>query len=219
MYIDSVNMGSFREVFAAMSNDTSPPNARQRSQQETRQRIREAAARLFAEHGSAATRTADIAAAAGVAVGTVYLHFKDKDALLKNLLDTALAGLRQQSQKVTVADDAPGREQVTARMTALSEFVLAEPDLAAILFDPTHLASAPGQQTIDFLVQSQEKGLFEGIAAGYYRGDLSATLVSRAMVGILIQVLGWWARHPDQATRQDVIDVLVELRLKGLNPR
>ena len=64
--------------------------ARRRSQEATRNALIEAAAGLFAAHGSAGTRTADIARAAGVAVGTVYLHFKDKDALLKEVLRVAL---------------------------------------------------------------------------------------------------------------------------------
>jgi AcrR family transcriptional regulator len=46
-----------------------------------RQRILDAAARVFEEKGFAATRMSDIAAAADVAVGSIYLHFKTKETL------------------------------------------------------------------------------------------------------------------------------------------
>jgi len=48
--------------------------------------LREAALRLFAERGYAATTIEDIARAAGVTVGTVYRYFADKAALMSELV-------------------------------------------------------------------------------------------------------------------------------------
>jgi AcrR family transcriptional regulator len=52
-----------------------------------RQRILEAAQQVFEEKGFAATRMSDIATVAGVAVGSIYLHFKTKEALCGALTD------------------------------------------------------------------------------------------------------------------------------------
>lgn len=52
-----------------------------------RQRILEAAREVFAERGLTATLD-DVAAHAGVGVGTVYRRFEDKDALIEAVLDT-----------------------------------------------------------------------------------------------------------------------------------
>jgi AcrR family transcriptional regulator len=49
---------------------------------ETRRRILEATLELHAEHGIAATRWEEIAARAGVGVGTVYRHFPSLDELV-----------------------------------------------------------------------------------------------------------------------------------------
>lgn len=57
-----------------------PPLSR-RAPEERRARIVSAAARLFAERGYEETGVADIAAEAGVAVGTVYRFFPDKPSL------------------------------------------------------------------------------------------------------------------------------------------
>ncbi|HEU0239208.1 MAG TPA: helix-turn-helix domain-containing protein [Micromonosporaceae bacterium] len=58
----------------------------------TRQAIVSTATRLFVERGYAATSLADIAAAAGVARPTVFAAFGSKAALLRQVLDEALAG-------------------------------------------------------------------------------------------------------------------------------
>lgn len=60
---------------------------RERQAAETRRDIVDAALRLFREHGYARTSIADIAAAAGVAVPTVYTSVGGKRVLLHQLLD------------------------------------------------------------------------------------------------------------------------------------
>ncbi|MEQ1832501.1 MAG: TetR family transcriptional regulator [Candidatus Eisenbacteria bacterium] len=56
----------------------------------TRERILEAASRLFREHGIAAVGLSKIMAAAGLTVGTFYTHFKSKEALLRESLCRSL---------------------------------------------------------------------------------------------------------------------------------
>ena len=61
--------------------------------------ILDAAIRVFAEKGFHAARISDVADAAGVADGTIYLYFKNKDDLLLSIfeekMDLLLAGLRE----------------------------------------------------------------------------------------------------------------------------
>lgn len=67
----------------------------------TRQAIVAAATELFVAHGYVATSLADIASAAGVARPTVFAAFGSKPALLRQVLDQALAG---DDAPVAVAD-------------------------------------------------------------------------------------------------------------------
>jgi AcrR family transcriptional regulator len=57
---------------------------------ERREAIAAAALEKFTARGYAATRLDDVAARAGVAKGTIYLHFKDKEALFQELVRTVL---------------------------------------------------------------------------------------------------------------------------------
>src|SRR5690242_20824181 len=57
---------------------------------ERRQAIIEAAMEEFISRGFAATRLDDVAKRAGVAKGTIYLHFKDKESMFEELIRTAI---------------------------------------------------------------------------------------------------------------------------------
>lgn len=64
----------------------------------TRERILDAAARVFAEHGYAAGTTNRIAERARVSIGSLYQYYPNKDAILAELigdhLDTGEAVMR-----------------------------------------------------------------------------------------------------------------------------
>ena len=68
------------------------PNRTERAA-ERRAAIIDAALDEFIARGFAATRLDDVAKRAGVAKGTIYLHFKDKEALFQELIRTALVPL------------------------------------------------------------------------------------------------------------------------------
>lgn len=65
---------------------------REQNARRTRRAVVTAATRLFAERGYAATSLADIAAAAAVARPTAFAAFGSKPALLREVIDQAMAG-------------------------------------------------------------------------------------------------------------------------------
>ncbi len=69
-----------------------------------KQAILDAALAVFAERGFEAARLDDVAARAGVAKGTLYLYFKDKEALFEDLLRGAVTPLLE---RITALADAP----------------------------------------------------------------------------------------------------------------
>jgi AcrR family transcriptional regulator len=78
------------------ANSPSEPkvqNLRTRLREATSAAILDAAEETFATKGLSVATMNDIAAAAGVAVGTLYNHFKDRDALLAALLQDRRADL------------------------------------------------------------------------------------------------------------------------------
>ncbi|MBE1586958.1 TetR/AcrR family transcriptional regulator [Nonomuraea angiospora] len=68
-----------------------------------RERITTTALDLFAEHGSGVSME-DIARAAGLGVGTLYRHFPDRLALVTDIANAALQGLRDHALAQSAED-------------------------------------------------------------------------------------------------------------------
>jgi AcrR family transcriptional regulator len=69
------------------------PRKRAEKSEARRQAIVAAALAEFCARGFAATRLDDVAKRAGVAKGTIYLHFRDKEALFREIVGTLLVPL------------------------------------------------------------------------------------------------------------------------------
>ncbi|RLC51390.1 MAG: TetR/AcrR family transcriptional regulator, partial [Candidatus Cloacimonadota bacterium] len=65
-------------------------NKRQLQKQKTREHILKIAKQEFVEKGFLNTTTNQIALQAGIAHGTLFLHFKNKDNLIVEILDKEL---------------------------------------------------------------------------------------------------------------------------------
>lgn len=80
-------------VASAKPPEPRPAVNRAEKSAERRAAIVEAAMEEFIARGFAAARLDDIAKRAGVAKGTLYLHFKDKESMFEELIRTALVPL------------------------------------------------------------------------------------------------------------------------------
>lgn len=74
-----------------------------------RQAILEAALTEFAAKGFAATRMEDVAQRAGVAKGTIYLHFEHKEALFEGILRQVIVPIVENVKGVGPRPDEPAR--------------------------------------------------------------------------------------------------------------
>ncbi|MEU2068366.1 TetR/AcrR family transcriptional regulator [Streptomyces anulatus] len=96
--------------------------------------ILKAAVRVFARQGFAATRVDDVAGEAGVAKGSVYLHFDSRDALLTAAFEEYRAHSRAVIQQARTGPG-DGLERLARLVRSVLDMVVAEPELARILID------------------------------------------------------------------------------------
>jgi len=89
-----------------------PASNRAERAAERRGAIVEAAMEEFIARGFAATRLDDVAKRAGVAKGTIYLHFKDKESMFEELIRTAIVPLVNRLSAAPLRSDATVREMV-----------------------------------------------------------------------------------------------------------
>jgi TetR/AcrR family fatty acid metabolism transcriptional regulator len=194
-------------------------NLRERGRIETRRRLIEAGKKLFARRGFARTRATDISREAGVAVGTLYVHFTDKEALLREILFQGFGEMHAVVRRIADTKYATVRESERAHAEALVGYAAEHPALFQIVFSTEVSTTAAGAELLEFLTAHQEDRLREGMAEGYFRTDLDPAVAARAVIGMLIQVLHWWTQDPSRAPREVVIDTVTGLRLSGLHAK
>ena len=99
---------------------TKPKTRRQIQKVRTRQHLIETAFEQFAEHGLTTTRTADIAKAAGVSHGTVFVHFPTQEALLSAVIEEFGVRVARRLHELAVSNRSL-RDVLAAHLRGLAE--------------------------------------------------------------------------------------------------
>jgi AcrR family transcriptional regulator len=179
-----------------------------------RQRILDSAAQLFAQHHYHEVRMDDIAAEAGVAKGTLYLHFKDKEALYLALILDGIQRLFEEVQaRIADAADAEGRLRVVVREAV--RFYERYPYFVELI----QRVEAAGDGDEASSLRASRAGFFDlmtGVlreldASGHYAVP-DPTFAALALIGMLREVL---RRYP-QPWPAGLTDRLVRQFLHGL---
>ena len=188
-----------------------PLGAAARSRAATRRRLVVAATELFAREGLHRTTSTQIARAAGVAAGTFYLHFPDKQALFRTIAFEALSELRDRMAEAAAAAGDDVQRQLRARMEKLVAFAEARRDLVRIVFGRGHEAGTLADEMADTLFPDVEARLRERIADGLADPDLHAAVAAQALLAMWTRVIAWWVEDPSRALREEVVETLVHL--------
>jgi len=182
-------------------------NARQRSRIETRKRLIKAGGKLFSKKGVASTTAAEIAREAGVAVGTLYLHFGDKSGLLRAVLTEAVESLLQAVASVDTRND---KECAKHQVELLVTFAEKNRGLSMVLFDPETIRIGATAEVMDRLTRVQSERLRQ--RCGDRADTASAYLAARAMVAMVMHGIYWWIQHYQDIDARSVADILYALR-------
>ena len=184
-----------------------------------REAILRAATRVFARNGYFNSKVADIASAAGVADGTVYLYFKSKEEILHSIfdrsVDTAVADARKQLEEL---DDA--REKLRRIAMLHLERLGADRDLAIVfqveLRGSTKFMeefSAAGFAEYLSLIRSTFE---EGQRAGVFRRELNAKVMAKILFGALDEMATNWIISKRRYKLAPMADQVLDIFLNGV---
>jgi TetR/AcrR family fatty acid metabolism transcriptional regulator len=173
-----------------------PRSARAVRVGDKRKRILDAAVRVFAKKGFYATRVSEVAKAAGVADGTIYLYFKSKDELLVSLFEDRVERLL-----VFLQTELPSTDGAAGKLRRIIELQLGllegERDLAevitVILRQSTKLMKEYAAPKFTAYLDVIARVVADGQASGELRSDLSPHLAARAIFGALDGITMTWA--------------------------
>jgi AcrR family transcriptional regulator len=152
----------------------------------TRTAILRAAAEVFATNGYRGTTMADIAAAAGVSLGTVYQYFRDRSDVVASLVQVGAGDMLAGTNASWRAAD--GIEGVYRLILAfVSAYVEAAP-IAGLWEEVAHHEpdlAAHRRSLSRAFAQSLEEEYARAAAAGLVEADLNPPLVARALTSMV----------------------------------
>ncbi len=166
----------------------------------TRAALLEAGAREFSERGFQATTSKSVAARAGVATGSFYEYFQDKDAVLREIARERLGRITQESLAAVALEPGnaqrPTRAALEARLSHVVAVVMrehrADPGLHAVLTERRH-----ADADLDALTSEGERLLLDSVEKLLerwgYEGDLRASafvLIAAVEGAVHAHVLG-----------------------------
>ena len=99
---------------------------------EKRERILQSAIKVFARKGFYNTRVSEIARTAGVADGTIYLYFKNKDDILISLFNDRIGKLNDEMERQLSTLDSPS-EKVKRIVSIQLGLLRGHKDLAEVI--------------------------------------------------------------------------------------
>jgi AcrR family transcriptional regulator len=191
---------------------------RQQRSEFTFDAILDSAARLFQQHGYAATTTNRVAELAGVSIGTLYHYVPNKDALLYALAERHLrqSGESLLAELNALRENPPPLDQTVGRLIlAVAEIHRAQPRMHQLLFE-----QAPRTPEIIARLRQLEQLLAEEVAfhlrrfdPGYPEPDLTALLMVQAVEA---QVHGAVLDPPQGRSTDQCVDVVIGFWVRSL---
>ncbi|GEM_PF-774472 len=199
---------------ARHADDTGQSARRSPRTEATRRRLLDAGLTLFAEHGPRAVTSHAIAAEAGYASGTFYLHFKDKLELFRELAEETARTIETRLIAVA-ADKTEPWDIMYAQADALVGFAEEQRDLLRIVFHPDGEAADVAARILERLAEGVSARRRERAAAGALADCFDSEVLAQAVVGMWAHVLAWWAEDPARASRADLVRTLTHFQLHG----
>jgi TetR/AcrR family fatty acid metabolism transcriptional regulator len=176
--------------------------------------ILRAAAKIFAQSGYFNAKVSDVARTAGVADGTVYLYFKNKDDLLTSIFSWAMGEFLNRA-RIELAEIADSREKLLRFANLHFSLLEQERDIAIVFqielrqstkfmeqFSTTYLAE---------YLQMLREIIEDGQKSGLFRKGINSKLLAKLLFGMLDEMATNWVlshgNHSLTAMADPVLDV------------
>jgi AcrR family transcriptional regulator len=184
-----------------------------------RELIIKAAERLLGHYGPQKTTIADVAREAGVGVGSVYLEFPSKDALVEELSRSRHRAVLDAMRAAATAAGRPFRARLTGALDARLRAFFALADEGAHACDLVHCVSA-AVKTAQASFHDEELALVASVLrSGAESGELDARepeAAARAVLRAYATFSPPWLWGQDRGELERAIAAMHEVVLYGL---
>jgi AcrR family transcriptional regulator len=204
------------------------PSLRERNKAERRRRVLEAARAVFLEHGYENATTREIAARAGVAVGTVFVYARDKRDLLMTIVNDDLEAVTDASF-AKLDERAPFLDQLIALFEPRYRYWVRDPEISTFALHETAAARVKDvpSETERFYRRRHRMldKIAELVAAEQRAGRLGkpddAEAIAFFLMGTYLAHARFWLSERDPQVPDGIAKLRrqLELAMNGLKPR
>ncbi len=193
-----------------------------RSSPEKYQRILDGAVAVFAERGFHNARVSDIADRAGVADGTVYLYFKNKEQILMAAIHTAFEAFMLRA--CTEIEGVPSPVEKLRRLAFLHLDALGSNRNLAIVFQMELRQSV---RFLEAFSHHEMKDYFnlvrecirDGQAQGLLRQGMNEKIAANCFFGALDEMVTSWVLAENDYPLSQAADSIASIILRGMETR
>ncbi len=180
-------------------------------------RILEVARRRFESFGYRRTNIAEIARDAGVAAGTIYRHFKNKEDLLRQVVEESHAGWLEEAGHV-LRGEGTAIERINRLAQASVEFNKRYKLLDAVLVRDRDIIFAPLlDELYDKLLEENVAMMAEVVRRGVEDGSLRP--VDPEKTALILFVAGRELFGQQRFPYAEILSQFAEIAWEGLLPR
>ena len=191
----------------------------------TRERLLDAAEKLFRERGVTRTSLADVAAGAGMTRGAVYWHFKDKADLFRAMCERATLPLEAQFERADADAQSDPLATLRSRSIAALRHLAHDPQAQSVFEIVFHKSELVDELAGLATSRRQERGaclmeiaevIGRAIRAGQLPAETDATLAARGLHAAMVGVMHEWVLDPAAYDLAAAAPLLVDMYLAGL---
>lgn len=162
--------------------------------------ILEAAIKVFAEVGYHKAKISKIAEIAGVATGSVYLYFKDKEDILLKIFEDIWNRLYEELNAVKSNDSLSPFDKFDAMIDLIFDIYIEKPALAIVFVnEQNHIQKSAEDRFTSYyekFLNLGEEIIKEGIAKKQFSPNVDIKILRYFIFGAIRSLLQHWAIDP-----------------------
>jgi len=171
---------------------------------------------LFSEKGFYRTSVSDIVESLGIARGTFYLYFRNKDDIYRRVLEKLVNEISS-SLKV-LPEDSP-LEQLRENLKSVFTLMVRDRDLAKLIFYHPYQLNPQFDEVVNSFFNSVkfliERALIRGIEMGIVR-ECNVKIIAPAIMGAFVEVGKELVEGKILGDVDRIVEEILQLGLKGL---
>lgn len=162
--------------------------------------ILEAAVMVFAESGYHSSKISKIADRAGVATGSVYVYFKNKESILLRIFEELWGQLHIELQKLVDNPQLTPTEKIDAMIDLVFDLFIENPSLAIVFVNEQNHLLRGTQMTFlshyEKFLDLGEEIIRQGTEAGLFSASIDLPIFRVFIFGAIRNLLHQWAHEP-----------------------